>query len=333
MLGQWVERPGPRTVPAAAPDSSSSCLPIDHDTWHHRPHTITRTCQHYKTGVYNTGTYSTGIYSTSIERENDPHHIESSSMNTVTTRNFHRRTLGRLVLLGGLISIASTLLGCSVEGRDSFEVIPPQEIPFGLDQSTTTSTTTTTTPPENSEGSDSTTTTQVAVQTEIVEIYFVAGLDRLQRQTLQLSYPVGVYQVIAVLEEAPSGEQSTGLRTVIRPGLVAEITTNRGVANVELLGEELNELSPRDQRLAIAQLVLSLTGSLRGIGQVTFTVDGIPAEIGIPPDYTLSEPGQPLAFSDFESLLTNRSSTADVSPVDPTTTGVPGASPDDGDDQ
>ncbi|MEI2421313.1 hypothetical protein V6O07_13650, partial [Arthrospira platensis SPKY2] len=130
-----------------------------------------------------------------------------------------------------------------------------QEIPFGLDQSTTTSTTTTTTlAPEDTDDSDSTTTSQVAVQTEIVEIYFVAGLDRLQRQTLQLSYPVGVYQVIAVLEETPSGEQSTGLRTVIRPGLVTEITTERGVANVELLGDALNELSPRDQRLAIAQL-------------------------------------------------------------------------------
>jgi hypothetical protein len=42
------------------------------------------------------------------------------------------------------------------------------------------------------------------------------------------------------------------------------------------------------------------------VGQVSFTIDGEPAEIGIPPDYTLSRPGQPLAFADFESLLSGR---------------------------
>lgn len=206
---------------------------------------------------------------------------------------------------------AAALGGCSLGGSDSFEVIPPQEIPFGLDQAASTTTTTTTTAPPVSTPEDvappSTTTSNPSIQTEPVEVYFVSGLDRLQRQTIQLSSPVGPFQVLAVLEEEPAGEQSAGLRTAVPADLVIDLTIERGVAAVDLDGAVLNGLSPRDQRLAIAQIVLSTIGSIRGVGQVSFTIDGIPAEIGIPPDYTLSEPGQPLAFADFAPLLVSGS--------------------------
>jgi hypothetical protein len=192
-----------------------------------------------------------------------------------------------------------------VSAGESFETIAPQEIPFGLDQplSTAASTTTTTEPPTDPDGSATTTS---PVQTEPVNVYFVLGLDRLQRLTVQFASPVELLQVLALLADGPPSEQSIGLRSAVRAGLVVDLFSERGVAQVDLRGSVLNQLAPRDQRLAIAQIVLSVLGSARGVGQVSFTIDGEAAEIGIPPDYTLSRPGQPLAFADFESLLSGR---------------------------
>lgn len=221
------------------------------------------------------------------------------------TPSRRHRSATRILHYGAPLAMAVAILGgCSLGGSDTFEVIPPQEIPFGLDQAATTTTTTTTTVPAPPPPDAGTTTTSAPpIQTEPVEVYFVSGLDRLQRQTIQLSSPVGPFQVLAVLEEEPAGEQSAGLRTAVPPDLVVDLSIERGVAAVDLDGAVLNALSSRDQRLAIAQIVLSTIGSIRGVGQVSFTIDGIPAEIGIPPDYTLSEPGQPLAFADFAALL------------------------------
>jgi hypothetical protein len=206
-----------------------------------------------------------------------------------------------------LIAIAALglLAGCGVSAGESFETIAPQEIPFGLDQplSTAASTTTTTEPPEDPDGATPTTS---PVQTEPVNVYFVLGLDRLQRLTVQFASPVELLQVLALLADGPPSEQSIGLRSAVRSGLVVDLFSERGVAQVDLQGSVLNQLVPRDQRLAIAQIVLSVLGSARGVGQVSFTIDGEPAEIGIPPDYTLSQPGQPLTFADFDSLLSGR---------------------------
>jgi hypothetical protein len=219
----------------------------------------------------------------------------------------------RVMLL--LLATIALLVGCGVSAGESFETIAPQEIPFGLDQplSTAASTTTTTEPPE---GPDGVTPTTSPVQTEPVNVYFVLGLDRLQRLTVQFASPVELLQVLALLADGPPSEQSIGLRSAVRAGLVVDLFSERGVAQVDLQGSVLNQLAPRDQRLAIAQIVLSVLGSARGVGQVSFTIDGEPAEIGIPPDYTLSRPGQPLAFADFESLLSGRPGET-LPPIDP----------------
>ncbi len=212
----------------------------------------------------------------------------------------------RQLLLAAVIAAVATgpLSGCGVNAGESFETIAPQDIPFGLDQPATTAptTTTTTTVPDGPDGP----TTTSPVQTEPVNVYFVLGLDRLQRLTVQFASPVELLQVVALLADGPPSEQSVGLRSAVRAGLVVDLFSERGVAQVDLQGSVLNQLVPRDQRLAIAQIVLSVLGSARGVGQVSFTIDGQPAEIGIPPDYTLSRPGQPLAFADFESLLSGR---------------------------
>jgi hypothetical protein len=207
--------------------------------------------------------------------------------------------------VSALLLLSFSLLACGVNAGESFETIAPQEIPFGLDQPLSTSPSTTSTTIEPSE-TDTTGSLPSPVQTEPVNVYFVLGLDRLQRLTVQFASPVELLQVLALLADGPPSEQSIGLRSAVRAGLVVDLFSERGVAQVDLRGSVLNQLSPRDQRLAIAQIVLSVLGSARGVGQVSFTIDGEPAEIGIPPDYTLSRPGEPFAFADFESLLSGR---------------------------
>lgn len=204
-----------------------------------------------------------------------------------------------------LLSVcAAVVLGCGVNVGESFETIAPQEIPFGLDQpATTASTTTTTSVPETGPTSPPATN---PVQTEPASVYVIIGLDRLQRLSVQLASPVEIMQVLALLTEGPTGDQAVGLRSAVRPGLVIDVEVDRGVATVDLRASTLNLLTPRDQRMAIGQIVLSILGSARGVGQVVFTIDGAAAEIGIPPDFQLSRPGQPLTFADFESLLVGR---------------------------
>lgn len=214
-------------------------------------------------------------------------------------------SLRRILRTAGLSVICvSTLISCGVNVGESFETIAPQEIPFGLDQPATTATTTTTTVPET--GPIPTPPPTNPVQTEPASVYLILGLDRLQRLSVQLASPVEILQVLALLTEGPSGEQAVGLRTAVRPGLVIDVEVNRGVATVDLRSSTLNILTPRDQRLAIGQIVLSILGSARGVGQVAFTINGAPAEIGVPPDFQLSRPGHPLTFADFESLLVGR---------------------------
>jgi hypothetical protein len=72
--------------------------------------------------------------------------------------------------------------------------------------------------------------------------------------------------------------------------------------------------------LAIAQIVLTLT-RFQGIGQVLFTRDGTPFEPPLPPNDVLAEPGQSVAFEDFEILLVRAPDTTTTT----TTTTLPPA--------
>jgi hypothetical protein len=63
-------------------------------------------------------------------------------------------------------------------------------------------------------------------------------------------------------------------------------------------------LSPIDQRLAIAQLVLTFT-SRPGIGQAIFSVNEVP--IAVPRGRgDLSKPGEPVSYDDYTSLIVDR---------------------------
>ena len=256
----------------------------------------------------------------------------------------------RLTSVLGTIAVfaLAPIAACGLADDDTIEFIPPEEIPFGLDQTTTTTTTTTTTlvPQATVEPTVPTTTTTLSpVQTAPVEVYFVIGLDRLQRQTLQFSFPIEPLQVLAQLEEGPPADVGVGLRTALRPNLTTGIETADGIATIDLRGSVINRTSSRDQNLAIAQLVLTV-GRLPGIGQVRFTLDGEPSRIPVPPTYTLSEPGEPLTYETFSVLISSIETPPTVVPTTsepapppatpaptppPVVTDPPNDDPDDGD--
>lgn len=133
-----------------------------------------------------------------------------------------------------------------------------------------------------------------------VELYFITGgqLTAVQRT---LAKPAGPNQVIEALEQGvPPGNIGTGLRSAVPAGAIKNVTVTGGVANVQVVQDFRTLIPSLDQRLAIAQIVLSL--QLPGIGQVTFSIDGV--GIVVPRgDNTSSAPGTPLTFDEYRPLV------------------------------
>jgi spore germination protein GerM len=186
------------------------------------------------------------------------------------------------------------LSGCAVPAQGEFERIPAGDIPFGLSNRLSSTSTSPTTQPTDQ------TTTDVVEQP--VDLYFVLSTSviRLQRN---VASPASVAQVLALLAEGPTNDPTyAGLRTSLPPGFQAEVKVIRGVAQVDATRTFLTTLQPADQRLAIAQIVLTLT-SRPGVGQVIFTVDSEP--IAVPRGRgDLVDPGTPVTFDDYANLIT-----------------------------
>ena len=197
-------------------------------------------------------------------------------------------SLGTALVLGVVL-----VAGCSVSTTGEFERIPQSDIPFGLASAVTTSTSSTTTTPPVEVATD--------VVEEPVDLFFVtsSSVVRVQRN---VASPATVAQVLALLVEGPSNDPAyAGLRSTLPMGFQAEVGVTRGVAQVDATRAFLTALQPGDQRLAIAQIVLTLT-SRPGVGQVIFTVDGEP--IAVPRGRgDLVESGTPVTFDDYVNLV------------------------------
>lgn len=202
----------------------------------------------------------------------------------------------RLALATCLVLLAA----CGVPEEGRFVPLASDAIPEALTATTTTTSTTTTLapPPEN------TTTTVVDVLYDNVEIYLVSA-NRVVRSERLIVSPATPTQVLdTLLAGLDSETQSAGLRSALPRGLTATIDVRRGVARVASTAPFLSELEPLDQRLAIAQLVLTLTRR-PGIGQVLFSVDGV--EISVPRGGgDLTEPGVAVTYDDYLAVLSTR---------------------------
>jgi spore germination protein GerM len=174
-----------------------------------------------------------------------------------------------------LAAAVSLLLGaCSVPTDKQAHVVPNDQVPFGLaEPATTTTAATTTTVPI-----DPFPTTTVG--TELVRLYFaqdtqfVAVVRRLPR-------PVTLQAVVEGLAGGPHPPEEPGnLRSVLGNSDVKGVVLRAGIAAVQL-DARFGELPPSEQRLAVAQLVLTLTDR-PGVGQVTFQVGDQAADVPRP---------------------------------------------------
>jgi spore germination protein GerM len=218
-------------------------------------------------------------------------------------RNLKDQFGRRSVLAVSLIMFTSS---CGVPTSSEFVQIPEANIPFELN---VTSTTTTTTVPVELDASTSGSESPNAVSeivNETVDLYFIIA-NRLVATKIQIASPATTTQVLSALVAGPpSGDAGSGLRSAIAASLQAKIDVSKGIVMIDANNFLLAGLSPIDQRLAIAQLVLTFT-SRPGIGQAKFSVNGV--SIAVPRGRgDLSKPGDPVSYDDYISLLADRNS-------------------------
>jgi len=196
-----------------------------------------------------------------------------------------------------IVLVASS---CGVPSTSRFVQINEPDIPFELNV-TTTSTTTTTTIAERTAGSETSSEQPAANINETVELYYISNNKVLATRT-QIASPATSSQVLAALVAGPpSGDSGLGLRSALSQQVSATVQITKGIANIDSDGLLLAGLSPVDQRLAIAQLVLTFTRR-PGIGQIIFSVNGTP--IAVPRGKgDLAKPGAPVSFEDYVALL------------------------------
>jgi len=196
--------------------------------------------------------------------------------------------------------LALALASCGVPEEGRFIPIEQSQVPDALVVTTTTASTTTTVAiaPEN------TSTTVADVLYDSVELYFVSA-NRVVRSERRIVSPATPTQVLdTLLAGLDAQTESAGLRSALPRGLTATIDVRRGVAKISSTAPFLSELEPSDQRLAIAQLVLTLTRR-PGIGQVIFSVDGV--DIQVPRGGgDLTAPGAAVTYDDYLAVLSAR---------------------------
>lgn len=216
------------------------------------------------------------------------------------------------------------LSGCGIGSTNAVEELQPEEL-AALDQTTTSTTTTTieivvatepedTTPnsvdtrPPNSgavETSDVITTseapTSMTIPTDTVTLYFVDG-SRLVAVDVEVEAPAEVRRQLDALGIGPPPREfEAGIRTAVPPELVRQVERWPNGITVDLYSEPFNAVESEDQRIMVAQIVLTLTAQ-PAIEQVLFTMDGEPLRV-YRRDNVLSEPGEPVTYEDYKELL------------------------------
>lgn len=196
------------------------------------------------------------------------------------------------------LTALALLASCAIADSGAFEPIPDASVPFDLSSPAETRPIVTTTVPEEidaGEGVDG------EILLEPVDLYYVVG-SRVVRVQRQLASPATSAQALAALGEAPTDDPSlVGMRSALPRDLPLDVEVGRGVARVDASRSFLDGLSALDQRLAIAQIVLTLT-SRPGVGQVVIAVEGAPVPVPRGRGDVVAA-GTPLTFDDYASLV------------------------------
>lgn len=218
----------------------------------------------------------------------------------MTSTRANQRDVGRIRRSLALVITGGVLASCGVPDDGVLQAVDPGRIPYDLN-ATTTSTVAPTTTVAPSDVSSTTAAPETTIPVEVVNLFYVAGLQVVPIARLLLS-PASAAQVLAALAEGvPPGDPAAGLRSALPSGFVAEVVVERGIARVDLPPTFLTDVPGAEQRLAIAQVVLSLTRRA-GIGQVVFTSAGQPQSVPRGRG-DLTDPGGAVACEDYANLL------------------------------
>ena len=176
----------------------------------------------------------------------------------------------RVVLLWIAPLLAFLLVACGVPEESKARLVPRGAIPDALDPS------------------DTVPLTSVERQ-RIINLYFVSDgqLARVRHTVPASTAPARV--IDALLAGPTDVERRDSLRSAIPdPAAIGQVTFSRGDAIVAL-SKGFSEIPAGDQLLAVGQLVLTLT-DMRGVGRVSFTVDGVPTSVPLPSGGSTSVP-------------------------------------------
>ena len=199
--------------------------------------------------------------------------------------------------LGAVFCAGLAVVGCSIPQEGSVQSIDPVDIPYDLNVTTTSTSLSPSAPPSTNNSSDG----DAAPTVESVNLFFIAGSQVVPITQLLLS-PATPGQVLASLVEGlPPGDVAAGLRTAIPDAATFEITVERGMARIDLPPALTSAIPGSEQRLAIAQIVLTLTRRA-GIGQVMFTSGDRPQSVPRGRG-DLTQPGGSVACEDYANLL------------------------------
>jgi spore germination protein GerM len=196
------------------------------------------------------------------------------------------------IVLAGL-ALTGLSTGCGVATDGSFDAFSDDEIPFGLADPATTTTTEPTTAPATT-----------ASPTTVVDPFIKVTLcfvraDRLLEVERRVPSRPSATEVIRLLLEGPATNPvEEALRSALPAESVGEVRVVGGVALLSV-NPALRELVAKEQTLAIGQLVCTLTAQ-RGIGQVSFEIDGQPVEV---PRADGTVTPLPMSRDDFTELL------------------------------
>jgi len=189
-------------------------------------------------------------------------------------------------------ALCVVLASCAVPKSGTVDEISSNDIPFGLNSPETSAPATTTSVVLTSPLTGST--------FEQADLYFVDG-SSLERVRLEIPSPTDLQGVFAALIAGLPDPAHTKVKTLLPVDFAAVIDAEGGVANVNAKRVYLDSIKPNEQRLAIAQIVLTLT-SQPGIGQVTFSVGG--KAIGVPRGRgDIAGAGTPVTFDDYKMLI------------------------------
>jgi len=189
-------------------------------------------------------------------------------------------------------ALCIVLASCAVPKSGAVDEINSKDIPFGLNSPETSAPATTT--------SVVLTSPLTGSAFEQADLFFVDG-SSLERVRLDIPSPTDLQGVFAALVAGLPDPAHTKVKTLLPVNFAAVIEVEGGVANVNAKRVYLDSIKPNEQRLAIAQIVLTLT-SQPGIGQVTFSVGG--KAIGVPRGRgDIAGAGTPVTFDDYKMLI------------------------------